>query len=44
MALWNDSFFQNTNEIISRTSALDSKNWLNQKNKDIFILIVVNNL
>ena len=25
MSLWNDSFFQNTNEIISRISELESK-------------------
>ena len=38
--MWN----QKTNENISRISALASKNWSNQKNKDNFILIVVNNL
>ena len=27
MSLWNDSFFQNTNEIISRISALESRMW-----------------
>ena len=36
MSLWNNSFFQNTNEIISRSSVVESKSGLKQKNKGIF--------
>ena len=37
MSLWNDSFLQNTNEIISEVSVLDSKKWSNQKDKGIML-------